>query len=681
MSSRFRTSCLGIAQLFAVAIFLSCTSCSGSRLWGQSREDLFARLEARDYGFFDEIDVSRYRQVLKLGSEAPFFIGRHLASAGRDEQARIMFEIGERESAAPFKLLCLEEMTRTGTPAERLDAVDRLLSWQNHLSPSGIRDMESLRIHLLLELELYGKIPGGLAAWQDANPLDESLVSLFTPLPAGENPLFYEIMNVRTAVYRKNYGIAWAGARALLEAGGIDSFGRTVLSDFGKAALYGSVDCPSDAAFLDRLAAGAENRDAQFLSAFYAGRLYARVSGIPAAGALKAKARERFVSAMSLAGTDTDYDSALWYLLELSGENGLDGLFADLERYAGTWKNDLWFTDLLDSLIVRLVDKRDWKRILALRTILGDRGDPEITARLAYIAARSGKLSAADRDAAFEIAFSRDHGSLYYRSLAADALSRPPGAPKPVQPLPKKPAGNLPDETAELLLRGYIDYKLPELVYPAAARLYPAVPADLAAYLGAALSASGHHDDAIRLVLLSLRSGNREATDEDLALVYPRPWHDEVAAAAMRFAVPEYLLYALIRSESYFQADVVSTAGAVGLTQLMGSTAADIAKKLGMTTFELTDPATNITFGAWYLSEMIRRMDGQVLPALFAYNAGISRVRAWQKTANGLSGDLFLESLPYAETREYGRKVLAAAVVYGYLYYQKTTGQVVREIF
>jgi len=634
--------------------------------------------------------------VLKLGTEAPFYFGLHLAAAGKTAEARAMFELGVRESPAVFKELCLEELTRTGTPLERLDAVERLLlrkTARNETSGNDIVSLESLRIRLLIELGRTDKIPAGFPAWQNANPLDKNLVSLFPALPDNLDPAFYGIMDARIAVFQKNYGNAWFLVRSFLETGMTDKFGRMVLSDFGKAALYGSADYPADAALMDRLFAETDNPDARFIFSFYAGRLYERASGFSAAGEMRAKARERFMAAMSLAVTDTDYDSALWYLRELSGESGLDGLFSDLERYAGTWKNAEWFTDLLDSLIVRLVDNRDWVRIARLGTILrdpvgrGESGTRDIRTRLEYIAARSGRLSGPDTMAAFEAAFAGDHGSLYYRSLAADALERPLGAPNPVTPKRSTGNGSLsPEEAASAddagrIFRGYIEYRLPERLYPAAANRSPTLSVTLAAELGTALSAAGRHGDAIRLVLLALRSSDQSITDEDLALIYPRPWLAEVSAAARQFNIPEYLLYALIRSESYFQSDVLSGAGAVGLAQLMPSTAADIAKKLGMADYNLSDPATNITFGAYYLAEMIRRLDGRVLPALFAYNAGINRVRAWQKTAEGLPDDLFLETLPYAETREYGRKVLAAAVVYGYLYYQKTTGQVVRDIF
>jgi len=113
----------------------------------------------------------------------------------------------------------------------------------------------------------------------------------------------------------------------------------------------------------------------------------------------------------------------------------------------------------------------------------------------------------------------------------------------------------------------------------------------------------------------------------------------------------------------------------------MPSTAADIAKKLKVTDYSLTDPEINIKFGAYYLAEMIRRSDNRIMPACFAYNAGISRVRSWQRQAQDLSEDLFLESLEYEETREYGRKILSAAAVYGALYYSEAPEDIVRLFF
>jgi soluble lytic murein transglycosylase len=142
------------------------------------------------------------------------------------------------------------------------------------------------------------------------------------------------------------------------------------------------------------------------------------------------------------------------------------------------------------------------------------------------------------------------------------------------------------------------------------------------------------------------------------------------------------LLYGLIRTESAFQADIVSRAGAVGLTQLMPATAGEMAdriKRQGGPDYtendgpDLRDPEVNVHIGAAYLSYLNNRMESPLL-ALLSYNGGMNRVRRWRNAENRSPGtalpeDLFLETVEYSETREYGRKVLSAAAVYGYLYY------------
>jgi len=89
---------------------------------------------------------------------------------------------------------------------------------------------------------------------------------------------------------------------------------------------------------------------------------------------------------------------------------------------------------------------------------------------------------------------------------------------------------------------------------------------------------------------------------------------------------------------------------------------------------DLTDPQQNIHIGAFYLSYLTGRFENNMLLSLLSYNGGMNRVRRWHNAfknthANSLSDDLFLEIIPFFETRDYGRKVLAAAAVYEYLYY------------
>jgi soluble lytic murein transglycosylase len=82
---------------------------------------------------------------------------------------------------------------------------------------------------------------------------------------------------------------------------------------------------------------------------------------------------------------------------------------------------------------------------------------------------------------------------------------------------------------------------------------------------------------------------------------------------------------------------------------------------------DLSDPGVNIHIGAYYLNYLMGRFENTLL-SLLAYNGGMNRIRRW-KAANTLPPDLFLETIAYRETREYGRKVMAAAAVYRELYY------------
>lgn len=662
----FRTTRSGIF-LFTAFFFLFLTSCGNPRLWGLSRDELFQALGNRDYGFLDEIEISQYERALAFADEAPYCLGLHFARAGKTAEARAMFELGAKKSPEPYRALCTEGLVRTGSAEEKLASVEALLVLSSASGKDGgVADsefrarLESLAVSLRLELGRYEDV-------------------------FGDDP---EISAIRADVYRKSWREAWAKAKPLLEA--YASTGRApasfssrpVLSDFGKAALYGSSRPADEAPLFDRLAElarGEGNSDNQYLFTFYAGRLWGRSSP---------EAAERFAAALPLAASDGDHDGALWYLLDASLARSPEAFLETLARFAPGWKHAPYFDDILEPFIVQQVQKRNWDALMKLRETLPADSDQDIRARLDYLAARSGRYEGSTAVSAYRAAFETDHSSLYYRVLAAEALGENPESGESfLSGVRRKASAASVDSGKAKVLRALVAYRLEEYVYPVASKIYPDCPGDLARELATVLTDKQLYGDAIRIVLMSIHSSDSPITREDLEFIYPRPWHAEVSAAASRFGIPEYVLYALIRSESYFRNDAVSGVGAQGLTQLMKPTAQDIARKLKLESFDLSDPATNITFGAYYLSELASRLDGDMMSALYAYNAGITRVRSWIRDSAsggpdaGLQGDLFLESLPYSETREYGRKVLAAAAVYGYLYYQKSTGQVVRELF
>jgi hypothetical protein len=141
-----------------------------------------------------------------------------------------------------------------------------------------------------------------------------------------------------------------------------------------------------------------------------------------------------------------------------------------------------------------------------------------------------------------------------------------------------------------------------------------------------------------------------------------------------RSGIDPLVLHAVIRQESRFQQDVLSSAGAVGLMQLMPRTAAEVARREKMRKpgrKELLRPAVNIRLGASYLSRLVKGYGGDYFRAVAAYNAGEASVERWWKRANG-DPAAFLEGVNYKETRFYLRRVFLNLLQYYRIYRPET---------
>jgi len=163
-------------------------------------------------------------------------------------------------------------------------------------------------------------------------------------------------------------------------------------------------------------------------------------------------------------------------------------------------------------------------------------------------------------------------------------------------------------------------------------------------------------------ILTVARSGRYD----DLELRFPVAWHAEVQReAAARGLDPAWVL-AVVRQESAFMADARSPRGALGLMQILPGTARQVARALGVRyggTATLVDPATNLRFGTAYLRSLRDRFAGHAALASAAYNAGPRRVDGWLPRAP-LAAEIWVETVPFRETRRYLRRVLAYTAVY-----------------
>jgi len=166
---------------------------------------------------------------------------------------------------------------------------------------------------------------------------------------------------------------------------------------------------------------------------------------------------------------------------------------------------------------------------------------------------------------------------------------------------------------------------------------------------------------------LAINTAAKAGYWDDLPLRFPLGYAEQVAQAAQSQQVDPVLIYALVRRESAFDANAGSPVGARGLMQLMPATGEWVARRLGEappSAAALLEPARNLRYGAAYLRGLLERFGQQFAPAAAAYNAGPGRVERWLPQDRAMPADLWVETIPFSETRQYVAAVLSHAVIY-----------------
>ena len=166
-----------------------------------------------------------------------------------------------------------------------------------------------------------------------------------------------------------------------------------------------------------------------------------------------------------------------------------------------------------------------------------------------------------------------------------------------------------------------------------------------------------------------INTSERTKTVIDVNQRFPMPFRNTVVERAQGIGLDPAYVYGLIRQESRFIMDARSHVGASGLMQVMPATARWTAKKIGLTGFtpdQISDRDTNITIGTAYLKLALDDFAGSMPLAAAAYNAGPGRPRNWRH-GPGLDAAIWAENVPFAETRDYVKKVLANTTNYAAL--------------
>jgi soluble lytic murein transglycosylase len=170
-----------------------------------------------------------------------------------------------------------------------------------------------------------------------------------------------------------------------------------------------------------------------------------------------------------------------------------------------------------------------------------------------------------------------------------------------------------------------------------------------------------------------INTADKTAELHDFSLRYLAPYRDVLKARTGELGLDEAWVYGLIRQESRFFANARSSAGAGGLMQLMPGTANWVARKLGLKNWrwsQVTDVDTNVSLGTYYLRHVLDTLDGHPVLASAAYNAGPGRARVWRSDTS-IEGAVYAETIPFNETRDYVKKVMANAAYYAAIFGQQ----------
>jgi soluble lytic murein transglycosylase len=369
--------------------------------------------------------------------------------------------------------------------------------------------------------------------------------------------------------------------------------------------------------------------------------------------------------------TDTAAPTALY----LAGD-----VLADRDDWAGVAR---WFGELSARYPVDLRTSHARFRLAARAR---DEGRPDSAARLYQMEVDAGGLQRnaarfwlarlsrergdSGKAVALWTALARDDSIGYYGLRARREAVLPPlrisDAPAPLTPLPGPLGVAFALGAIDTLALAGLDTEAQMQVRAVLAR--PPQDTDALLAWSAGLAERGWGPVGVRL---GWQAAARSPNDQRaLRAIFPWPERAAVEAEAREFGVDPLLLVAIVRQESVFDLEALSTAGARGLAQLLPGTAARTARSLDVTFYAdwITVPDLNLHLGAAHLADLVRRFGGRIDAAIAAYNAGTTPVTRWLTRPGAGDPDQFIELIPYQETRGYVRAVLRNRELYRALY-------------
>ncbi len=322
------------------------------------------------------------------------------------------------------------------------------------------------------------------------------------------------------------------------------------------------------------------------------------------------------------------------------------------------------YTDALTDWEMRYaIGHRNWQQLLHLIELSHDKEN----IRFQYWQARA-YASMGNKIKAKEIYEKISTQRNYYGFLASQKLKKPLTLVNEEITLRKNILASYKPVMDEIqrLIRTHQDLQASRMINAFSSELGKSELSAFAYWVGKELNLSGK----------SIYLCNNDDLFNQLTLRFPLTYKNFVYNSSKSFNIPAPLIYAVIRQESAFFENIISPVGATGLMQIMPKTALHVARKHNIPyngPKDLNIPHKNIHIGAAYLKQLSKSYNNNFILMAAAYNAGPQQVNYWYRNNPHTEMDIWIETIPWAETRNYIQSVIAFYAIYQYRLYQKHT--------
>lgn len=678
-----------------ILMLVSCFSSESdqSEIWGIEVDEFESNLQKGNYDFLSSIDFERMERWNRLSEIYRFHRG------GAFYLSFIFEEMNHRENSIRFLHLEMSEgdlkkeaareiynlLSREGNWAQLSDSLgtyvndypddyETLSLYTESLYKSaqfgkavifissGFSSIYTLLSCIAVEDDLWGteleKFLYNGATPEEVYILYEALMDKGLFYSAEETIRLY--MTTLTAYYTGDYGESAESLKNL-------NFSREIYENY--PSLVYSLRHPIENSNQQVSWGDKFDKIESFPSVFTAARLFLSNSDYLRADRL-------FRKAITLSDNQFEQDRARWYLMKLY-ENNIDVLAALIEEFAPLWNDPEYFADMLEEFLNLSVSSGEeilFNRIYSQVISYGDRESVALYSWIKYLNSFGKGLDEKDLALFLERMIQSEHMS--YHNLLGTLLT---GQPIQFDDFVNDLSIN---SQADKFINGFLDFSLKFHALEYSIGLEKLLNNHTLRELSKLALGFGDELRSIQLAYnISLESGQKHSIN-DIKLMYPYHYGELIDLYSRQYGFSKEILSGIIRTESAFTHDIISYAGAVGLSQLMPATAQEQARKLKIENPDLTDPETNIHIGSAYIKWILDRDWSENLSQmLIAYNAGGGNLRKWKRMYPQYSDELFVEAIPYKETRNYVKKVLTSSVIYGSVYGPENPEDIVRKIF